>query len=87
MNRRNLLGAVTTVLTFAAFADQLRRPAGQRTWYGRIAGVPYDFRTPTWERSVGKIWNPDNPSIMAPTIWGVGWTINLYRLAHPLRPS
>lgn len=67
----------------AALADQLRRPAAERTWHGRVAGVPYDFRRPTLARLRATFWNPDNPSLLAPHVFGVGWSVNLYRLAHP----
>jgi hypothetical protein len=84
MRGRTFLGLLSAALTTAAIADQVRRPVDQRTWTGRIAGVPYDFRPPTVDRVLDKVWDPGNPSIMAPTVWGVGWSINLYRLAHPL---
>lgn len=70
----------------AALADQLRRPAGERTWHGRVAGIPYDFRPPTVARLRDTFWNPDNPSLLAPHAFGVGWSVNLYRLAHPKAP-
>lgn len=83
-SKRFLLAAVAAIAG-TAFVEQLRLAPPERTWHGRIAGVPYDFRKPTAERSLAKLWNPDNPSICAPTLWGVGWTVNLYRLAHPLQ--
>lgn len=84
MSLRTFLGFATAGLSAVAVADQLRRPPDQRTGYGRVAGVPYDFRPPTLDRVLQKVWNEENPSICAPTLWGVGWTVNLYRLAHPL---
>lgn len=74
-----LIGAAVV----AALADQLRRPAAERTWHGRVAGVPYDFRRPTLARLRATFWNPDNPSLLAPHAFGVGWSVNLYRLTHP----
>lgn len=76
-------GMTAAALTAAAVYDQARRPPNERTWHGRVAGVPYDFRRPTLDEALEKLWNPDNPSICAPTLFGVGWSINLYRLAHP----
>jgi hypothetical protein len=84
MRGRTFLGYIAAALTAAAAADQFRRPPEQRTWTGRVAGVPYDFRPPTVERALAKVWDPENPSLIAPTVWGVGWTINFYRLVHPL---
>ena len=84
MSSRRVLAAFTLTISAIAAVDQLRRPVNERTWHGRVAGVPYDFRAPTVDGIIEKIWNPENPSIWAPTIWGVGWSFNLYRLAHPL---
>jgi hypothetical protein len=72
------------LVAIAAVKDQLGRPAESRTWHGRIAGVPYDFRPPSMERARAKVWDETNPSLLAPTLFGIGWSINLYRLAHPL---
>jgi len=64
----------------AAVANEVRKPADQRTWHGFVAGVvPYDFRTPTPERVLAKIWDPEGPAV-TPHVFGVGWTLNLGRL-------
>jgi hypothetical protein len=80
---RKAIGAISVGLAGAALVEQLKRPAGSRTWHGAVLGVPYDFRPPTAERVREAIWNPDNPSLVSPTAFGVGWTLNLYRLIHP----
>ncbi len=80
------MGIAMAGLTAAAVREQMRRPPESRTWYGNIFGVPYDFRPPTLERVRSSLWNPGNPSLLSPTIFGVGWTINLYRLANPTQP-
>ena len=67
----------------AAFADQLSRAPADRTWHGRIAGIPYDWRRPTLARLRETFWNPENPSLLAPHTFGMGWSINAYRLVHP----
>lgn len=84
MNSINRL-AVATALALAATAvsEQLSRPIGERTWQGDILGIPYDFRPVTEDRVRERVWNPDNRSLFAPQIFGIGWTINLYRLLHP----
>ena len=79
---RRLTTAVTGVLAVAALVQELRLPPESRTWHGTIFGVPYDFRPPTPDRVLSKVWNKDNPSLLSPTIFGVGWTINVYRLAR-----
>jgi len=59
-----LLRAAVLFLTLAAVAQELNKPEGQRTWHGRIAGVPYDFRFPTFARFRNAYWNPENPNIL-----------------------
>lgn len=74
-----LLGAAAAGLATAAVVGELRRPPEARTWHGRVAGVPYDFRPPTLARARDRIWNPDEP-ILVGTIFGLGWTVNWCRL-------
>jgi len=72
-------------LTAAAVARELRRPHAERTWHGRVANVPYDFRRPTLARVRQTFWAPDNPHLLVPHAFGVGWSINLGRLARVAR--
>jgi len=68
----------------AALATELRKPAEERTCQGRIAGrVPYDLRPPTLARGHERLWNPGDRRILVPTVFGVGWTVNLGRLLEP----
>ena len=65
----------------AAIATELKKPAEERTWHGKIGGVvPYDFRRPTADEVREKVWNP-NGNFWSPSVFGVGWTPNLGRLA------
>jgi hypothetical protein len=65
----------------AAVAQELRKPAGEREWVGKIGGfVPYDLRPPTLERVIAEFWSPDDPRILMPHSFGVGWGINVGRL-------
>ena len=74
-------------LVVAAVIDQLRRDPEERTWEGSVAGiVPYDFRMPTLERARSRWWNTDDDRLFVPQVFGVGWTINLARLARLARP-
>jgi len=82
--RNVLLGTLTVMLIGAAVLDQLHRPAQQRTWYGRIAGLPYDFRLPTVERVRATFWNKNTSRLFMPQVFGVGWSINFYPLLHPI---
>lgn len=75
---------VGVTLIGAALATELRKPAEERTWHGRIADrVPYDLRPPTLARVHERLWNPADRRILVPTVFGVGWTVNLGRLLEP----
>lgn len=60
-----------------AVVQQLRRPAEERTWHGKVGGyIPYDFRMPTADRFREVYWNPEGP-LVSSKAWGVGWALNL----------
>jgi hypothetical protein len=83
---QTLFKLVVMALTGAAVWQELQKPEGERTWEGEVAGIPYDFRPPTFERMKAAWWNPDDDRIVTPGVWGVGWTLNfgrLFRLADP----
>ena len=67
-------------LTIAALVRELRRPAEERTWHGRIAYVPYDFRPPTLARIRDRLWAPENKRLLVPQVFGLGWSVNFGRL-------
>jgi Family of unknown function (DUF5808) len=75
-----LVGVVAAGLTVAAVAKELMTPAEQRTWHGQIAYVPYDFRVPTLDRFLQSWWNPDDPRIVTPRTFGLGWALNVGRI-------
>jgi Family of unknown function (DUF5808) len=69
-------------LVVAAVIEQLRRDPEERTWEGAVAGiVPYDFRMPTFERARSRWWNSADGRLFVPQVFGIGWTVNLARLA------
>ena len=75
-------------LVGAAVFQELRKPAGSRTWQGHVFGViPYDFRPPTWARIKAELWNPADPRILTPHAFGVGWGVNLYQAMQQVRAS
>ena len=77
---------LSTILLIAAVAQELRKPKEARQWHGKVAWfVPYDFRIPTLGRIKSTLWAPENPSIIVPNVFGVGWTLNVGRLAYHLR--
>jgi hypothetical protein len=69
-----------------AVVSELRRTGEDRTWQGRVMGVPYDFRAPTTQRLRSALWNPDGP-LMSAKVTGVGWVPNVGRLARGVRRS
>jgi hypothetical protein len=83
---RKIVKLASAALVVAAVAQELRKPSSERTWHGRVAGlVPYDFRPPTLARFQAAWWNPDDPRIFTDRVFGVGWAINLGRLAKLTR--
>lgn len=52
---------------------------------GHVAGVPYDFRKPSVERTKARWWNPEDRRLFTPKAYGMGYDLNFYWLAHPVR--
>ena len=67
-------------LVVAAVVKELSQPREDRTWHGRLLGIPYDFRLPTVEKVRERLWAPANPNLLVPHVFGMGWTVNLGRL-------
>src|SRR5215203_7299123 len=77
---------IGAALLVAALGKELSKPASERTWNGKVASVvPYDFRRPTFARVQERLWAPDNPQLMTPQVFGVGWTVNFGRVISLLR--
>ena len=80
---RRIVKLLAFAVFVAAIVEQLRLPAEERTWEGRVGGlVPYDFRLPTLDRARSRWWNPEDDRVFVPTVFGVGWTINFARFAR-----
>ncbi|HEU4793643.1 MAG TPA: DUF5808 domain-containing protein [Nitrolancea sp.] len=79
-----IVGLMAIVLVASALLQQLRKPADERTWVGRIFSIPYDFRVPTLNRVQQRWWNPDDERIFTPHTFGVGWSVNLYQVMNRL---
>jgi len=72
----------------AAVGGRLSLNTEERTWEGAVGGiVPYDFRMPTLERARSRWWNTDDERVFVPQVFGVGWTVNLARLAKLARSA
>ncbi len=85
MRLGRLLRAAIFFLTLAAVAQELNKPENQRTWHGRIAGVPYDFRFPTLKRFRDAYWNPDDERIFTDKVVGIGWAVNFSQVVARLK--
>ncbi len=90
MNRKKLASPINIIFSIVfliyvviAITQQLQRPPEERTWYGKIAGIPYDFRLPTVERIRAAFWNKDTSQIFLSQAFGIGWSINMYPIIHP----
>jgi hypothetical protein len=77
---RKIIKWVGIAIAGVAIVQQLMRRPEDRTWEGTVGFVPYDFRLPTLERARSRWWNPDEPRLFVPQVFGVGWTINVARL-------
>ncbi len=78
-----LMIAGLATLTGLAIREQLQLPPEERTWHGKLFGIPYDFRRPTSERLRATFWNKDTARVLVPQFFGIGWTINFYPLVNP----
>ena len=85
LNRLFFIASIA--ITAFAVVDQLRRPAAEREWHGNIVCVPYDFRAPSLQRFLAAWWNPDDPRLLTPRDFGVGWAVNLYQVKQLVSSS
>ncbi|MDP9372082.1 MAG: hypothetical protein M3Q65_06450 [Chloroflexota bacterium] len=71
-----------------ALRDQLSRPPEDRTWFGKVGPVPYDFRLPPLEQLRAAYWNPDSDRLFSDRVVGIGRAINfaqVLKIARELR--
>jgi hypothetical protein len=87
MKPGRLIRVAVLLLAAAALAQELGKPEAERTWHGRVVGVPYDFRWPTWQRIRDAYWNPSDPRILTDRVVGVGWSVNFAQLIPRLREA
>ena len=74
----NMVKAAIWLAFFAALYQELKKPAEERTWHGKVAGVvPYDFRVPTVERLRAAYWDPSSDTVFTERVFGVGWAVNI----------
>ena len=80
-----LMWGAAGALVATSVARELRRPPAERTWQGRVVGVPYDYRPPTVERLRSTWWAPEDERLFVPTAYGLGWDLNLGRVTRLAR--
>jgi len=81
--RSIIISVIVTFLVVNAIREQLSLSPEERTWHGRIYGLPYDFRVPAIERLRNTYWNEASSELLVPQAFGVGWTLNFHALLHP----
>jgi hypothetical protein len=81
-----LIAAAAGALVGAAVARELDKPSEQREWHGEVGGVPYDFRRPNIDKLVRSAWDPNNPAVIVPPVFGIGWGVNFARVAEWIQP-
>lgn len=82
---RWFLTGVVTGLSAAAIGQELQKDPEQRTWKGKVAGVPYNFRLNEWPDIATEYWNPKNEEILVPHTLGLGWGVNFAAVAQRAR--
>ncbi|HEX6509764.1 MAG TPA: DUF5808 domain-containing protein [Chloroflexota bacterium] len=54
---------------------------------GTFLGIPYDWRRPRRSDFRERMWNPNDPRIFTPHVFGWGWSINLYQVWRRIVPG
>lgn len=82
MGMKSFAVGVVVGLSAAAIGQELAKPPAERTWKGKVAGVPYNFRVAEWSDVAQEYWNPQSDSIMQPKVIGLGWGVNFAAVAN-----
>lgn len=81
---QNLGTTIAVGFAAAAILKDIRNATDHHLIHGELAGgLPYDFRRPTLRRIIDRAWNPAAP-LLTPSIFGLGWTLNLGAVAAAL---
>jgi len=54
---------------------------GRSPLTGTLLGMPYELRLPTPERVAQRWWDPMEPKILVPRVFGLGWDVNFGAIA------
>lgn len=63
-------------LSAAAIGQELARHPNERTWKGKVAGVPYNFHVAEWSEVAKGYWDPANEKVLSSRAIGLGWGVN-----------
>src|SRR6476661_6401548 len=63
-------------LSAAAIGQELARHPKERTWKGKVAGVPYNFHVAEWGEVARGYWNPEDEKVISSRGIGLGWGVN-----------
>lgn len=85
MGMRSFTVGVVVGLAAAAIGQELAKAPEERTWKGKVAGVPYNFRLGEWPDIAGEYWNPQSDHIVQPHAIGLGWGINFAAVVNRAR--
>jgi hypothetical protein len=86
MGKLNTFSAgVIAGLIAAAVGQELAKDPTERTWRGKVAGIPYNFRLAEWGDIASEYWNPASDNIFTPHVIGMGWGINLAAVVSRLQ--
>ena len=72
-------------LAAAAVGQELVKEPAERTWKGKVAGIPYNFNLPEWSSIAAEYWNPESDHIFTPHVIGMGWGINFAAVVSRLQ--
>ena len=78
-----MLGKLRVLTRIFALAAVVYAVKNKRS-HGRLLGVPFEFRVPTARRLRQRWWNPEDPRILTPQVFGVGWSLNAYQVMKRL---
>jgi hypothetical protein len=79
------MSIVQAVLVALVVGGAVAFGATRRQKVGTFAGIPYDWRLPTASVIRERFWNPGDPRVLTPKVFGWGWSINLAALVARLR--
>lgn len=77
------MGKVLLILGALLLPPLALRLAG-KPLTGRFFGMPYDFTPPTLDKVRRTLWNPSDDRVLAPHVYGWGYSVNLNAIARRL---